>query len=142
MKKAAKRVLIATCCVALLAFVGVYLTVSCPSLWAKEFPIDPGVNAHLASLTLDSPQDAAYEAIYWNVPDSERVAGAKVEAVITPLGVDRFKAVTAKPMQDDSYHMMYHEMTLTRINGVWSVLHHRKCWAGRGLVGWSTGIPS
>jgi|GEM_PF-2050572 len=142
MKKALKRILIVVGVVVTMAVTWVYVVFLCPSLWAKNFPVDPALNVHLASLSLESAEDAAYEAIYWNVDDSERITKAKVASQVTPDGTNQFTTVTFQPMKDDSYNTMYHEIVLTRVKGRWSVLRHRRCWTGRNLMGWSTRIPS
>lgn len=120
---------------------GLHAYMGCPSLWAVEFPVDPASNAHLAEKSGLSPRDAAMEAIHWEVPPDDRIPGDRVSISVDESGSDFIIQITY-PAQDDSYGQMFHEVTLTRSSTTWAVTRLRRCWTGRGLSGWGTGIPS
>lgn len=121
---------------------GTYAVLGCPQLWAKDFPIDPKVNAHLAGMTGLSVEDAAFEAFQWDVPDTERVPKGKVSMSVTEMGAASYRVRMIHSALDDSYHDMFDEVTLSGPSPVWSMTRLRRCWTGRDLFGWSTGIPN
>jgi hypothetical protein len=120
---------------------GLHAYIGCPSLWAVDFAVDPAANAHLAERSGLSPSDAAMEAIHWDVSPGERIPSDRVSISVDESGSDFVVQITY-PAQDDSYGRMFYEVTLTRSSTTWAVTRLRRCWTGRGLSGWSTGIPS
>jgi hypothetical protein len=124
-------------------FIGVvYACYGCPSLWVKDFEVDPALNADLASRSFASAEEAAYEVVFWQVPSTERVAFAKIEPTVRSTTGGALVAILDEPCKDDSYSVVHHELTLQLVDGRYSVTRHRKCWMGRNLIGWSTKIPS
>lgn len=125
-----------------LVALGLFAFFGCPSLWAKDFPVDPAANAHLATTSGLSPEDAALEAIHWSVPVYDRIPRDRVTISVDEQTPSTFVVQVTYFAQDDSYHRMFYEVTLTQNAGSWIVARLRRCWTGRGLTGWSTGIPS
>ena len=125
-----------------LTALGFYVFYGCPSLWARDFVVDFATNTHLATTGDLSPEDAALEAIHWTVPAAERIPRDRVSISTTEAGPHSFIVQICYPPQDDSYERMFYEVTLSRPTGTWTVTRLRRCWTGRGLTGWSTGIPS
>lgn len=125
-----------------LVALGLFVFFGCPSLWAKDFPVDPASNAHLATTRGLSAEDAALEAIHWMVPVYDRIPRDRVSISLDEQTPSTFVVQITYPAQDDSYHSMFYEVTLTRQTEAWAVTRLRRCWTGRGLTGWSTGIPS
>ena len=76
------------------------------------------------------------------VPVSDRIARDQVSISLEVHTPTAFVVKITYPAQDDSYHSMFYEVTLTRQAETWTVTRLRRCWTGRGLTGWSTGIPS
>lgn len=114
----------------------------CPSLWAKDFPVDPASNAHLAAIGGLSAEEAALESIHWMVPVCDRIPCDRVSISLEEQAPATIVVQITYPAQDDSYHSMFYEVTLTRQAEAWAVTRLRRCWTGRGLTGWSTDIPS
>lgn len=125
-----------------LVALGLFAFFGCPSLWAKNFPVDPASNAHLATTRGLTAEDAALEAIHWTVPLHDRIPRDRVSISLEEQTPDACVVQVTYPAQDDSYHFMFYEVTLTRQTEAWAVTRLRRCWTGRGLTGWSTDIPS
>jgi hypothetical protein len=125
-----------------LAALGFYVFFGCPSLWAIDFAVDSATNTHLATTADLSPEDAALEAIHWTVPVAERIPRDRVSISTAETGPHSFIVRICYSAQDDSYGQMFYEITLSRPATTWTVTRLRRCWTGRGLTGWSTGIPS
>jgi hypothetical protein len=136
MKTITKRMLVGSAAL----FIGVIYV--WPSLWARDIAIDPAMNAHLAAQRFNRPDDAAYEALHWNVAPDDRIPRGRVDARTTEIGTDTFRATSEYSAQDDSYHQIYDDLTLTRTGQIWKVTRHKRCWTGRGLLAWSTDAPS
>ncbi len=125
-----------------LVAVGLYAFYGCPTLWAKDFPVEPASNAHLATTTGLSAGDAALEAIHWNIPGNERVPRDRVSISVSSASLEAPVVRIRYSAQDDSYHQMFYEVTLSRSPKSWTATRLRRCWTGRGLIGWSTDTPS
>ncbi len=125
-----------------LAALGLFAFFGCPSIWAEDFPVDPADNAHLATTAGLSAEAAALEAIHWRVPAEERVPRDRVSLSISGAASESPVVRICYPAQDDSIHMLFDEVTLSRQQQGWSVTRLRRCWTGRGLIGWSTDTPS
>ena len=76
------------------------------------------------------------------VPVDDRIPRDRVSISVQGQAPDTFVVQITYPAQDDSYHSMFYEVTLTRQAKAWAVTRLRRCWTGRGLTGWSTRIPS
>jgi len=125
-----------------LVAVGCFAFFGWPSLWARDFPVDPATNAHLATTSGLSTEDAALEAIHWTVPVYDRIPRDTVSISVDESGSDTFVVQVTYSAQDDSYGRMFYEVTLARPASTWTVTRLKRCWTGRGLAGWSTGTPS
>lgn len=136
-----KPILFAAAAFGLVAL-GYFAFSSWPALWARDFPVDPAANARLALTHGLSTEDAAWEAIHGAVPDHDRVPRDRASISVDEAGSDAFVVRVTFPAQDDSYGRMFYELTLVRQASTWTVTRLRRCWTGRGLTGWSTGIPS
>jgi hypothetical protein len=125
----------------LVAF-GCYAFLGWPSLWAKDFTVDPATNAYLATIHGLPPEDAALEYIHWKVPVCDRTPRDRVSISLDEQTPTAFVVRITCFAQDDSYHRMFYELALERQGQAWTVTKLRRCWTGRGLTGWSTNIPS
>lgn len=135
MKPLLKRIIVALVVLPLVVF---FITYEWPSIWARDVAVRSEMNAHLATMTIDKPEDAAYEAVHWNVISGDRVPRNNVKNTTSQLKPNTFKVKSIRSAQDDSIHSIYEELTLTTSGNVWTVIGHKRCWMGRGLFGWST----
>lgn len=117
---------------------GFYIIYGCPSLWAEDVAVSADMNAHLVAQTFDQPEDAALEALNWNVIREDRTPRADGNVHATQLAAGSFKVTLQRPAQDDSIHQTYNALTLAQVGTVWKVTRHQRCWTGRGLLGWSS----
>ncbi len=117
---------------------GFYIVYGCPSLWAEDFAVSEDMNAHLAAQTFDLPEDAALEALNWNVIREDRTPRADVDVHTTKLAAGSFKVTLQRQAKDDSIHDIYDALTMAQVGTVWKVTRHQRCWTGRGLLGWSS----
>ena len=125
-----------------LAALGLFAFFGCPSLWAKDFPVDPASNAHLAAAAGLTAEEAALEAIHWDLPSHDREPRDRVSISVLSASSPSPVVRISYSAQDDSYHQMFYEVTLSRSPQSWTVTRLRRCWTGRGLLGWSTDTPS
>ena len=125
-----------------LTALGLYVVFGCPSLWARDFAVDPAANAHLVAINGLTAENAALEFIDWNIPVYDRVPRERISLSSSQGSSDAPVVRIYCPEQDDSIHCSFYEITLSRQQETWTVTRLRRCWTGRGLIGWSTSTPS